>query len=121
MRGPRRVLPPARAGSFLGASSPLPRVPAMVPSPSGLQTFTIVRDEERGRRREACPEEAFQLMSPLMEAISPLMPGRRRLHPTGFRGAFTADRPRFRRKFACNPTNCPLGADLDLARARPIF
>jgi hypothetical protein len=27
----------------LGASSPLPRVPAMVPSPSGLQTFTIVR------------------------------------------------------------------------------
>jgi hypothetical protein len=45
----------------------------MVPSPSCLQTFAIVRDEERGRRREACPEEPFQLMSLLMEAISPLM------------------------------------------------
>ena len=32
----------------IGASSPLPRVPAMVPSPSGLQTFAIVRCETGG-------------------------------------------------------------------------
>ena len=42
MRGPRRVLPPARAGSFIGATSPLPGTPAKVPSPSDLPTFVIV-------------------------------------------------------------------------------
>ena len=31
MRRPRRALPPARAGSFFGASRPLPCVPARVP------------------------------------------------------------------------------------------
>src|SRR6202040_2755605 len=33
MRGPRRVLPPARAGSFIGAKPSLGRPPRMVSSP----------------------------------------------------------------------------------------
>src|SRR5215831_7138649 len=33
MRRPRHALPPARAGSFFGASFPFPRPPAKVPSP----------------------------------------------------------------------------------------
>ena len=42
MHRPQRVLPPARAGSFIGATLSFPRVPAKVPSPSDLPTFVIV-------------------------------------------------------------------------------
>ena len=43
MRGPRRVLPPARAGSFFGATSSLPGALVKVPAQSDLPTFVIVR------------------------------------------------------------------------------
>jgi hypothetical protein len=39
---PVRGIPP-RLVSDIGATSPLPRVTAKVPSPSDLQTFAIVR------------------------------------------------------------------------------
>jgi hypothetical protein len=47
---PATCSPPARAGSFIGATSPLPCVPAIVPSQSGLQTFTVVRCKPPVRR-----------------------------------------------------------------------